>query len=95
MLDEIGRSIYEKGERISKEPAVGRGDNGFGVGDSASLSGFTDTDQISSWAKDAFAWAVTEKIINGKGGGVLDPKGTGTRAEVAQIVTNYDKIKGE
>ena len=74
---------------------MGRGDNGFGVGDSASLSGFTDTDQISSWAKDAFAWAVSEKIINGKGGGVLDPKGTGTRAEVAQIVTNYDKIKGE
>lgn len=69
--------------------------SGKPAADSASLSAFTDADKISPWAKDAFAWAVSEKIINGKGGGVLDPKGTGTRAEVAQIVTNYDKVKGE
>ena len=29
-------------------------------------------------------------VISGKGNGVLDPKGTATRAEVSQIVTNYD-----
>ncbi|MBR2577080.1 MAG: S-layer homology domain-containing protein [Firmicutes bacterium] len=56
----------------------------------ADLSGFTDADQISSWAEDAFAWAVEAGVISGKGNGVLDPKGTATRAEVSQIVTNYD-----
>lgn len=56
---------------------------------SADLSGFDDKDQVSGWAADAFAWAVSEGIINGKGAGLLDPKGTATRAEVAQIVMNY------
>ena len=56
----------------------------------ADLSGFTDADRISTWAEDAFAWAVEAGVISGKGNGVLDPKGTATRAEVSQIVTNYD-----
>ena len=55
------------------------------------LSAFRDADKISSWAKDAFAWAVSNGVVNGKGNGQLDPKGTATRAEVAQIVTNYDR----
>ena len=62
--------------------------------ESAGLSGFTDAGKISGWAKDAFAWAVGAGVINGKGNGILDPKGTATRAEVAQIVMNYGtKIK--
>ena len=54
------------------------------------LTAFSDADQISGWARDAFAWAVSSGIINGKGSGILDPKGEATRAEVAQIVMNYD-----
>ena len=60
------------------------------AGDAAALAGFTDAGKINSWAKDAFAWAVANGVISGKGNGILDPKGTARRSEVAQIVLNYD-----
>ena len=53
------------------------------------LSSFTDASQISSWALKAVKWAVGSGIISGKGGGVLDPKGEATRAELAQILYKY------
>lgn len=52
------------------------------------LGAFSDADQISSWALDAVKWAVSEGIINGSGG-KLDPTGTTTRAQVAQLLMNY------
>lgn len=61
--------------------------NGEASVEDADLSGFSDTDQISAWAQGALAWATSAGIISGKGG-VLDPKGTTTRAEVAQVVMN-------
>ena len=65
--------------------------SGSPVADTAALSSFSDADQISPWAIDAVAWAISEGIINGKGEGVLDPGTSATRAEVAQILKNYDK----
>ena len=60
----------------------------------AELSNFTDADDISDWARDAFSWAVSVGVISGKGNGILDPAGVATRAEVAQIVMNYStKVK--
>lgn len=60
----------------------------------ADLSGYKDADQISDWAREAFAWAVSVGLVQGKGDGILDPGGKATRAEVAQIVMNYDtKVK--
>ena len=53
------------------------------------LSGFSDAAEISSWAVDAFAWAVDRGHIQGKPGGTLDPQGTTTRAELAQILMNH------
>lgn len=51
------------------------------------ITGFTDTGKISPWAADAMRWAVGQGYINGKGGGLLDPLGTATRAEVATILS--------
>ena len=48
------------------------------------LEQFPDGDRVSGYAKYAMEWAVTHKIINGIGGR-LDPSGTATRAQVAQI----------
>lgn len=45
---------------------------------------FPDGGRVSGYAKYAMEWAVTHKIINGSGG-KLDPGGTATRAQVAQI----------
>ena len=53
------------------------------------LARFTDAGQISSYAQDALRWAVSQNIVSGKGGGVLDPQGLATRAEVAQMFMNF------
>lgn len=52
------------------------------------LNRFPDQDKISAYAIPALQWAVSQKIINGNADGTLDPTGTATRAQVAQIFTN-------
>ena len=53
------------------------------------LDSFTDKDEIHPWAADALAWAVEQKIVSGRGGGILDPVGQATRAEVAAMLMRY------
>lgn len=55
----------------------------------ASLSGFSDSDEISSYAYDAMRWAVAEGFITGMGDDTLAPKGNATRAQVASILTKF------
>lgn len=50
---------------------------------------FADAYQASDWALDALRWATEKGIINGKGGGILDPTGQATRAETAQMLKNF------
>jgi hypothetical protein len=57
--------------------------------DRGDLTAYVDGASVSSWAKDAVAWAVGQGILSGKSGNRLDPTGTATRAEVAQILTNF------
>lgn len=52
----------------------------------ATLSSFSDGGKVSSWAKDAMEWAVATGLINGKNGGILDPGGKASRAEVATML---------
>jgi len=54
-----------------------------------SLDGFTDGDKVGTWAVDALQWAVGQRLVSGKGGGILDPGGRATRAEVAAILMRY------
>ena len=42
---------------------------------------------LVGWALDALRWATENGIINGKGGGILDPTGQATRAETAQMLS--------
>ena len=62
---------------------------GYDVSKADSLGGYKDAAQVASWAKDAMGWAVENYVINGKGASRLDPTGTATRAEVAQILMNF------
>ena len=48
-----------------------------------------DRDKISDWAMEGMSWAVAEKLITGKDGGVLDPGGKATRAEIATILMRF------
>ncbi len=50
---------------------------------------FTDADKAGSYARDALRWAVGNGILNGLGGGKLNPKGLATRAQVATMLMRY------
>jgi hypothetical protein len=54
------------------------------------LNKFADSANVSDWAKDAVAWAVGAAIINGSDG-AINPQGTATRAQTAQILLNLSK----
>ena len=62
------------------------------VSASSDLTSFTDGRKVSPWAKDAVEWAVAKKLITGKGDGSLEPGGMATRAQVATILLQYEKI---
>ncbi len=50
-----------------------------------------DKDKISDWALEGMSWAVGNGFISGKEGGVLDPGGDATRAEIATILMRFIK----
>lgn len=52
------------------------------------ISGYADTDSVSSWAVEVMTWAINEGIINGVGNS-LDPQGDATRAQVATILMRF------
>lgn len=57
--------------------------------DSNATSTFVDRKSVSSWAKNAVDWAVTQKIISGKpkgNGYALDPIGFAKREECATMI---------
>lgn len=55
----------------------------------ASLSGYTDAAQISSYARTAMAWAVDTGLLTGRTQTTLVPGGTATRAELAVILERF------
>lgn len=58
---------------------------------SGNLMSFNDASKVGNFAWDAMVWATQNEIVNGVGGGRLDPKGNATRAQAAKILYEYDK----
>jgi len=59
---------------------------------SGGLSRFSDAGTVPAGMKDAFVWAVGSGVINGTASGnklLLDPQGYATRAQMAQMLTNF------
>lgn len=52
---------------------------------------FSDQGAVSPWAQTAMRWAVNKGIIKGSGG-KMNPGGTATRAEVAQMFLNAKDV---
>ena len=52
---------------------------------------FADGGQISGYARASVAIMANSGLINGKGGGLFEPKGTATRAEAAKIIDSTDR----
>lgn len=59
------------------------------------LNNFGDSSDVSEWASIGIGWAVTNGIINGTDAGKLLPKQTATRAEAAQMLSNYLDLSGD
>lgn len=64
--------------RYAGQPAVSSGG-----------SSFADSGEISNWANDGMAWAVSAGILNGKPGNLLEPASAVSRAELSAMLTRY------
>lgn len=60
----------------------------------ADLSKYPDNAAISGWARNAVSWANANGIISGYGNGNLAPNDTCTRAQIAQMIMNFQNIFG-
>ncbi len=70
--------------RFAGSPAVS-------ASDLIELERFADADTISTYAVDAMAWAVANNIVTGDSAGNLQPGVSATRAEVAAMISRYDR----
>lgn len=57
----------------------------------ADFTPFSDFSSISGFAQEPMGWAVAYGILNGSGGR-LDPQGQATRAQVAQMLLNFQNL---
>ena len=59
------------------------------VGEDTNILSYTDAQSVSSYAIPALQWACGAGVVTGKSGGMLDPKGNATRAEVAAMLMRF------
>ncbi|WP_312648373.1 S-layer homology domain-containing protein [Aminipila sp.] len=60
--------------------------------DTQNISAFADGAQVSSWSKEAMAWANAQGIIKGNNRNMLNPNSVTSRAEVAVMLMRFDTI---
>ena len=65
---------------------------GYDVSKKSRLNSFVDGAKTKAYAKLAMEWAVANKLITGKPGGLLEPGGKATRAEVAVIFMRFAEL---
>jgi len=67
------------------------GFKGLDVSVDGDLNAYADAEDVSDYAKDAMAWAVSNGFIQGMNETTLAPQGTATRAQVATILMRFNK----
>lgn len=65
---------------------------GLDCGGSGELTSFTDLDSLSPFAGRAMRWAVAEGLIRGRGQGLLAPRGSAVRAELAAVLHRFSDM---
>lgn len=65
---------------------------GVTVSGKASINGYYDSAEVSSYAETAVKWAVYNGIISGRDGNLLAPKATATRAEAAAMCQRFIEL---
>ena len=58
-------------------------------GPDGALAGYQDQARVSTWAREAMAWAVSTGVITGTSTTTLAPQKIGTRAEVATVLMQF------
>ncbi len=93
VVNGVGDGQYDPGGSITREQIAAMFMRYVALTESTDergdMTGFPDASSVSSWARDAASWAVGVGIIHGTGAGNLEPQGTASRAEVAQILLNF------
>ena len=51
----------------------------------------TDRDQVAEWAYEPLCWLTMKGVMQGDGTGALMPQGVTARAELAQVLKNYNE----
>lgn len=59
------------------------------IGEDTNILSYTDFDQLSEYAIPAMQWACGAGVIQGSDDGLLQPQGTASRAETAQMLLRY------
>ena len=53
------------------------------------LETFSDSSDVSDWAREALEWTVGVGLVKGRVGNVLDPGGDASRSDVAMIISRF------
>ena len=93
----VGAGKFDPDGKVTREQLAAilyrySNSEGFDTGKRGDLASFPDAGKVSSWAGDAYAWAVGEGLIGGNvigGKAMLDPQGNATRAQVATILMRF------
>ncbi len=93
LVNGVGNGCFAPNDSVSREQLAvilyhyAKGCGADTSTTAGALGAFNDNGNVSGYARTAMEWAVSHKVLNGSDGR-LDPKGTATRAQVAQILYN-------
>lgn len=93
IADGMGESTFGPNDAITREELVTllyRYAQCFGhscIG--TSIEGFADAGSVSSYAYNAMCWAYKAGVVTGTTGSRLNPQGTASRAEAAQMIMSF------
>ena len=93
IISGYGNGAFGPGDPITREQLVTMlcryvQSQGGDVTAGGDLSAYRDGESVSDYARSAMEWACGQGLIQGSSG-ALNPQGTATRAEVAQLMANY------
>lgn len=96
-----GPNTFSPNAEVSREQMVTilyRYAQSFGAayeGGTAPLEPFQDRGQVSKFARQAMAWAVSTGLITGTTSTTLNPQGSATRAEISVVLTRFIRLMAE
>lgn len=96
IADGMGESTFGPNDAITREELVTlmyRYAQYFGhscIG--TSIEGFVDAGSVSAYAYNAMCWAYKAGVVTGTTGSRLNPQGTASRAEAAQMIMSFSSF---